>query len=359
MKIGFDAKRYFHNNTGLGNYSRTIVSGLKEQFAEDEHVLYDEKSMARTFRLGRKAKEDGCDVYVGLSNELPLDVMKAGMPSVVTIHDVAWRTFPAMYHWIDRQLYDLKYGWAAKHADRVVAISESTKRDVMRFYGVPEEKIAVVYQPVQRLFYNALTDDEASEIISTQEALRDLPKEYILSVGSINSRKNLLGTVKALERIAQDQRPPLIVIGNGREYRREVEKYIADHQMEDYVRILGNVNDSCVLQALYHKASLMMYPSFYEGFGLPVVEATLQRCPVITSTVSSLPEAMGPHGVTVNPHNQEELDAALADAIDHPGDMRQRAMLCEQYAREMFDTERLMGLFHQEIKSVTHGFTEL
>lgn len=349
MKIGFDAKRYFHNNTGLGNYSRTIVRGLKEEFADDEHVLYDEKSVTRTFRLGRKAKADGCDVYVGLSNELPLDVKKAGLKSVVTIHDVAWRTFPDMYHWVDRQLYDLKYGWAAKHADKVIAISESTKRDVMRFYGVLEERIAVVYQPVQQLFYTPLTDDEATQIISTQAELKDLPKDYILSVGSINSRKNLLGTVKALEKIAPDQRAPLIVIGNGREYRREVERYIAEHKLGGCVCILGNVNDSRVLQALYHKAQLMMYPSFYEGFGLPVVEATLQRCPVITSTVSSLPEAMGPYGVTVNPHNQEELDVALADAIDHPVDMRQRAMLCEEYARKMFDTKCLMTQLHQFI----------
>ena len=134
MKIGFDAKRYYHNNTGLGNYSRTIVGGLQEMFPENEYTLYDEKSFARTFRLGRKAADDGCDIFHGLSNEIPFDLVGKRTKSIVTIHDVAWRTFPAMYHWADRQIYDYKYGRscrkaAVQYSDTTDATTRATRQN--------------------------------------------------------------------------------------------------------------------------------------------------------------------------------------------------------------------------------------
>ena len=149
MKIAYDAKRYYHNRTGLGNYSRTLVSCMASRHEDVEAVLYDSKSLERTFRLGRKAAGEGCELFHGLNNELPRDIMKAGIPSIVTMHDVAWRTFPDMYKPWDRLIYDWKYGWSARHASHVVCISESTKRDVMHYYNVPEERISVIYQPVQ------------------------------------------------------------------------------------------------------------------------------------------------------------------------------------------------------------------
>ena len=158
MKIAFDAKRYYHNNTGLGNYSRTLVGNMQTFFPENEYVLYDESSLRRTFCLGNKAKKDGCDLFHGLSNELPVDIK---IPSVVTIHDVCWRTFPEMYHFFDRHIYDLKYGSSCKRADKIIAISESTKRDIMDYYGVKEEKIEVIYQPVQEYYYTPLAENEA------------------------------------------------------------------------------------------------------------------------------------------------------------------------------------------------------
>ena len=212
-KIGFDAKRYYHNRTGLGNYSRTLVAALKEQYPDIGHKLYDSKSIERTFSLGRQAVKDGCQLFHGLSNELPRDIVKSGIPSIVTMHDVAWRTFPDMYTFFDRHIYDWKYGWSAKNATHVVCISESTKRDVMRFYHVPAERISVIYQPVQQCFYTAIADDEATRI-----ALNALPylndngkvRPFIITVGSINSRKNLLGMVKAFNRVPEEERPCLI-----------------------------------------------------------------------------------------------------------------------------------------------------
>lgn len=340
MQIGYDAKRYYHNNTGLGNYSRTLVQDVQEMFPDITPVLYDCKSIERTFRLGKKAANDGCRLFHGLSNELPRDIVKAGIPSIVTMHDVAWRTFPDMYTMIDRHIYDMKYGWSAGNATHVVCISESTKRDVMRFYGVPEERISVIYQPVQRTFYSPMDIAEAQRICN-----RVLPytqgREFILTVGSINTRKNLLGIVKALDAMPDNERPLLIAVGNGREYRSKVERYIEERKLRNYVRIEGNIHDVGTLQALYRRARCLVYPSFYEGFGLPVVEAALQKCPVITSNVSSLPEAAGPAAIQVDPTRIKQITQAIHQLMASSEECKERGEQVYQYCMERFTPEKL------------------
>lgn len=356
MKIGFDAKRYYHNNTGLGNYSRTIVGKLQQMFPDCECVLYDEKSLTRTLNLGMKAAADGCDIFHGLSNELPFDLhhreslsenrgRKLKMPaSIVTIHDVCWRTYTEMYHFFDRKIYDIKYGSSCRRADKVIAISESTKRDVMQIYGVPEERIEVIYQPVQEYYYTPLDHEVAKRLIS--DALPTLPNDFILYVGSINKRKNLLNVVEALSLIPAERRPYLLIVGNGREYRREVEAFIAKHHLEGFTGIETGIHNNQLLQALYSCAKAFVYPSFYEGFGLPVVEAALQHTPVITSTVSSLPEAAGPDACLIDPHAKDAAeqtanyisrlccDTEYADTI---------ATGMEAYARREFTPETLIN----------------
>ena len=339
-RIGYDAKRYFHNNTGLGNYSRTLVKDVQRLAPEIDAVLYDSKSIERTFRLGRKAAGDGCRLFHGLSNELPRDIVRAGIPSIVTMHDVAWRTFPDMYTVFDRHIYDLKYGWSARHATHVVCISQSTKQDIMRFYGVPEERISIIYQPVQRQFYTPMAREEAEERCN-----RQLPytqgRDFVLTVGSINSRKNLLGMVKALEGLPPKERPLFVVVGNGREYRTKVERYIDAHGLRKYVRIESNIHDAETLQALYCRARCLMYPSFYEGFGLPVVEAALQRCPVITSNVSSLPEAAGPAAIQVDPCAVSQMANALRRLLSSPEECSERGEQAHDYCMENFSPDRL------------------
>ena len=199
---------------------------------------------------------------------------------------VAWLTFPDMYHWADRKIYNWKYGSSCRRADMVLAISESTKRDVIRFYGVKEEKVKVIYQPVQEYYYTPLPEETCDKLIAEHFGKQGLPP-FILYVGSINSRKNLLGALQALAMIPKENRPLLLIIGNGREYRKECEAFIAKNS----------------------------HPSFYEGFGLPVVEAALQQTPVITTTVSSLPEAAGPDACLIDPHASDAAEQ-MARHID-------------------------------------------
>jgi len=336
MNIAFDAKRLYNNNTGLGNHSRTTIDILTEYFPENAYFLYTPKvsknvdterflsktgcvtrmpegmmkgSLWRTFGLSDDVKNDKIDLFHGLSNELPIGMK---VPTVVTIHDVAFRTFPDMYHWIDRQIYDLKWRYACKNADRIIAISECTKKDIVDFYGVSPDKIDVVYQPVGVRYYDDLIDSPQEKGVVDASIIDG---DFMLYVGSVNSRKNLLGAVKALELLPKDIQIPLLVVGGGRGYKAEVERYVAEHHLERLVVSPNRRIGDDELQTLYRKARAFVYPSFYEGFGLPVVEALLSGCPVITSNVSSLPEAGGPYSLKVDPNSVDDIAEKMKQVL--------------------------------------------
>ena len=372
MRIAFDAKRLFNNFTGLGNHSRTTVDILTEYHPGNEYLLYTPKikrnavtdqyldkagcrtilphgalrgSAWRTFSLAQTAKKDGADIFHGLSNELPT---RLDMPSVVTIHDVAFKTFPDMYHATSRFIYDRKWRHACKVADRIIAISESTKQDIVRFYGVDPDRIDIVYQPVNRIYYTDLTGTCPASLEKYVNG-----KPYMLYVGSINSRKNLLGIVKAMELIPKDLQIPLVVIGDGREYKQKVLEYISAHNLQDRILFSPEKVGTEGLRYLYTNARLLIYPSFYEGFGLPVVEALLSHCPVITSNISSLPEAAGPDSLLVEPSDIRDIADKISKLLT---DDSQRQAVTEkgyQYAMDSFSpkvlADRLMGIYKQLI----------
>ncbi len=353
MRIGFDAKRLYNNFTGLGNHSRTTIDILTAEFPEHEYWLYTPKMRLngatlpylgkknchtvtpkgmmrggawRTYGLVNDMKRDGIEVFHGLSNEMPVGLFHSGIASVVTIHDVAFRTFPDMYHWHDRKIYDMKWQYACNHADRIICISECTKRDVLEFYNVPERKVEVVYQPVNPIYYKPIEKDNS--------------QPYMLYVGSINSRKNLLGVVKAMELMPKDLQMPLIVAGGGGAYKQEVQKYIAEKRMEKLF-VWPEMVGTNALQTLYTNAQLFIYPSFYEGFGLPVVEAQLCGCPVVTSNVSSLPEAGGPWAQKADPHSPEDICDKMVKLLTDTELRRQTIEEARKYAAETFDPTRL------------------
>jgi len=387
MNIGFDAKRLYNNFTGLGNHSRTTIDILTEYFPENAYFLFTPKapqppkgadsgnsavaakylskeycttllpqgllkgSIWRTFGIPSDLKRMGIDLFHGLSNELPIGIRKSGVPSVVTIHDVAFRTFTDMYHWQDRKIYDLKWRYSVRNADRIIAISECTKKDILHFYDVDESKIDVVYQPVMPRFYNAMDRNEA---VARLEAANFIPSsEFMLYVGSINSRKNLLGIIKAMEQLPKDLQLPLVVVGGGREYKAEVQKYLADHHIENLVVFPSKRVDDDTLQALYTCAKVFVYPSFYEGFGLPVVEAALSRCPVITSNVSSLPEAGGPYSLQADPASIEDIRDKIVTVLTDDALRENMIKGGYEYAMNTFHpkvlAEKLMSVYDKTL----------
>ena len=371
MRIAFDAKRIFNNETGLGNYSRTLVDNLKHYYPAEDYLLCTPnlptqankyttqfktitpttsfKHLWRSYSIRKDLEREAVDVYHGLSNEIPFWLKK--MKTVVTIHDIIFKVLPNTYPQLDRWLYEEKTRYACKYADVIIAISEQTKQDLIQFYQVSPERIKVVYQPCQPIFYE--TNQIWTKAINF--TTRKLPSEYMLYVGSITERKNLLSIVKAIWQMQAHQRLPLVIVGNGKAYKKTVEAYITSHKLEKWIYWIDDLRSTAELKQLYQQAQLLVYPSFYEGFGLPVVEAMLCGTPVITSNVSALPEAGGQFAKLINPNEVGDLRTAIQEILSDSDLRLKMSIEGQKDALERFDPEKLtrevMGAYRLAVGS--------
>ena len=150
---------------------------------------------------------------------------------------------------MDRVIYDLKFSYACEQADHIVAISESTKQDIIEFYKIPEEKISVIYQSCHERYMQ----EKANKTLESVQRRYQLPDNYILTVGSITERKNLMGMVQAIEQLPEGQRLPLVVVGKGRAYKSKVRQYIAKKGLAKWVQFVNVSFDD--LPAVYQNAS--------------------------------------------------------------------------------------------------------
>ncbi|MEG1563892.1 MAG: glycosyltransferase family 1 protein [Bacteroides sp.] len=333
MKIGFDAKRAVQNRTGLGNYSRFVIDALAAYTDGNEYFLYAPKlpktgvrvdvpatghlllpaspcwkmfrSLWRVWGVTTDIVKDKVELYHGLSNELPLNISRArATKSIVTIHDLIFLRYPAYYKFIDRLIYTYKFRKACQHSDCIIAVSECTKRDIISFFHIPEEKIEVVYQGCDAQFKHPVTAATKEEIRKKYQ----LPQQYILCLGSIESRKNLLLLAKALKHL---QTPvSVIAIGKRTPYADTVESFLKENHLENKMRLLSNIPFK-ELPAFYQMAATFVYPSFFEGFGIPLLEALNSGTPVIGATGSCLEEAGGTHSLYVHPQDEKALAAAI------------------------------------------------
>ncbi|THB70502.1 MAG: glycosyltransferase family 1 protein, partial [Desulfovibrio sp.] len=294
VRIGLDAKRAFANRTGLGTYSRLLIGGLSRLAPDWEFFLFTppvrqplisqdilDRDNVRVFTartplwrrlgLGRSARRQKCHVFHGLSHELPLFL--GDMPSVVTMHDMLPFVHPELFPAIDRAVYRKKFRHACSVADLVLAVSEHTRQDVINILGVDLAKVRVQHQAISPRFFAPVADKEPTL------ARHGLDRPYILSVGAIIERKNLLTLVKAFQGAGFDKDLLLVVVGRGRAYEREVREFVTENSLQDRVRFLRHAPVE-ELPALYSGAELLAYPSSYEGFGLPIAEALACNTPV-------------------------------------------------------------------------------
>jgi glycosyltransferase involved in cell wall biosynthesis len=339
ITIGFDAKRAIQNNTGLGNYSRYVIETLSDLYPDNNYVLFAPKmkdnprlktildrrnisfvfpagiaglfsSLWRILLINKNIKEKNIDIFHGLSNELPLGIKGTGVKSIVTVHDLIFLRYPQYYKPIDRLIYRLKFKYACRKADKIIAASQCTKRDVVSFFNIPEKKIDVVYQGCHPNFRRKVSEEKKNEIIKKY----NLPEVFLLNVGSIESRKNILVTVKALKNIPESVH--LVVVGKSTPYQLDVENYARTSGVDSRLHLLNNVPFSD-LPALYQSASLFIYPSFFEGFGIPVIEALTSDIPVIAASGSCLEESGGPDSVYINPCNEEEWAYKIKEILNN------------------------------------------
>lgn len=349
MRIAFDAKRAFQNRTGLGHYSRTLISSLAKDFPANEYLLMTPKltslfqyrdhsnvrvitptgfsglfpSLWRSKGVVKDMSKLNVDLYHGLSHEIPVGIHKTNIRSVVTIHDLIFERFPRQYNRADVAIYHRKCKYACEHAHRVIAISEQTKKDIIAYYGTSASKISVCYQSCNPAFQKTASADEKKAIREKYE----LPQQFFLYVGSVIERKNLLTICRAIYALKDKLNIPLVVIGSGGgSYMQKVKGYIKAKGLDEKIIFLsekaGAAGDadpvsSADLPAIYQQALAMIYPSTFEGFGIPVLEALCSRLPVITSNTSCLPETGGNAACYVSPQNvTETADAMYRVATD-------------------------------------------
>lgn len=373
MKIGFDAKRFFNNNTGLGNYSRTLVSNLITFYPNDEYYLYtpsiqltEEKSKIdsnknitvrtagnknqtiwRSFEIKKDIKRDKLDIYHGLSHELPRNNANMNCKKVVTIHDLIFKTHPEYFPYIDRSFYHIKCKHSLHTADKIIAISENTKKDIINHYDINPSKIEVIYQSCHQRFYQ----DETS----VQTTLpKSFPNEYNLSVGSLEPRKNIISVIQAYALIKKENRIPLFLIGNGKKHKKYLQEQINKFKLQSDIHILSKIS-SDLLPTIYQNAKMLIYPSFYEGFGLPVAEALLSSTPVVTSKNSSLMEAGGPNSLYIDPLSVESISTAI-EKIQNDSELAQDMRVKgRKYALEKFNPQSLTNQIMELYKNIQVG----
>lgn len=341
MKIGFDAKRAAQNRTGLGNYSRFVLRILSQQHPENEYRLYMPnprrtpflheiptianlrqcfppkgvwsrlRQLWRVWGVTSTLRDDGIELFHGLSNELPLNIGRGNCRSVVTIHDLIFIHTPQYYHWIDRQIYNYKFRHACHSADRVIAVSQYTKREIMHYYGVAEEKIDVVYQGCDKAFAAEI----AQSTLDYVKARYGLPSEFALFVGSIEERKNLGLLVEALRLSASGGRAfHIVAVGRSTAYCESLKRRIAELGLADYCHFHHNV-PFADLPSFYRLACLFVYPSRIEGFGIPLLEALTSGVPAVGCTGSCLEEAGGQGSIYVDPDDAEGMRKAVESVL--------------------------------------------
>ncbi|MDH6253690.1 glycosyltransferase involved in cell wall biosynthesis [Chryseobacterium sp. H1D6B] len=365
MKIAFDAKRFFHNSSGLGNYSRDLVRILSKYFPENEYLLLNKNKsergkdilenpnvqfietskgkLSRQFKMGKDAQRQHADIFHGLSGELPLKWDKKPIKKVVTIHDLIFMRYPQYYSFFDRKIHLWKFKKAAVSADAVIAISEQTKQDIITYLKIPENKITVIYQGC----HHAFKEEQSGDLIQAAKQKFNLPERFILNVGTIEERKNLLNIVKAVN----ETDIPLVVVGRKTKYFGKVEQYIKKNKMEKQIHFLEGVSMN-ELAVIYKLADIFVYPSFFEGFGIPVIEALFSKTAVITSNTSCLPEAGGENSVYIDPKNHLDIQSKIKFLWDSESERKRRADKSFEFVQKFNDepiAAELMALYQKII----------
>ncbi len=336
MRIGFDAKRAFLNQAGLGNYSRNTLSALQKYYPQHNYILYTPefksdlfkehplfevvypenfiaqnfRSLWRRYSLSKRFETDKLDIYHGLSNELPAGIHKKKIPTVVTIHDLIFINFPHWYRNIDRKIYLEKVKYAYKVATRIIAISNHTKDDLVNRLNINPDRIEVIYQSISERYFFYSVKDQIDGVL----AKYNLPEKFILTVGTVEPRKNQLAVLKAINRADLDI--PYVIVGKSTSYKDYLVEYINMNRLAGQVYFLHDVPD-IDLPALYQQAICMIYLSHYEGFGLPVVEAMASGCPVIASGLSCLPEIGNNAALYCDPKDEFQLGTLLLKLVDN------------------------------------------
>jgi glycosyltransferase involved in cell wall biosynthesis len=337
MRICIDTSPAVHRRAGLGRYAQELTAALLAADAENEYVAFYHRPrdaqidppLDRVPHLTTSldTKPWRFAALLGQSLNIPQDRMFPGIDlfhatdhllprltrirTVFTLHDLIFRLYPGTHKPLNRWFLTLVMPSFLRAADAVITVSEHTKRDAVRFYDVDEAKIHVIYEAVDARFRPA-----PAEAIARVRQAHSLPRDFILSLGTIEPRKNLTALLEAY-RVLRDRGSEvrLVVVGKKGWLYEGFFRRLGELGLENEVVFTGFVPDAD-LPAIYSAAELFVFPSLYEGFGLPVLEALACGAPVVTSDRSSLPEVAGDAALLVDPTSVGDLAEAMSTVLD-------------------------------------------
>jgi glycosyltransferase involved in cell wall biosynthesis len=341
MHVAIDGKRFFLNASGLGRYSRTLVPALLDQAQPDSLTLTLFKpqgsvkfeaqphprlqiekaqyrlpgsagnALWRFIKLPRLIENGPYSLFHGPSHSVP---EKNRCPMVVTMFDLIFLRYPAYFPMWDRNYYRYMFKKSSQRADHIISISEATKADLINYLGVREEKISVVY-PACDQELAPLSEKRLEDVRKRY----DLPDDYVLYVGTIEPRKNILRTAQAVNQLLAEgrihEKVKFLVVGNKGWFYDEILDGIEKLQHRDNIRLVGPAFGED-LAGIYQLATVMAFASEFEGFGYPVLEAMQLGTAVLTSRISSLPEAGGDAALYVDPLDIDDIAAGLENLIN-------------------------------------------
>ena len=349
MRVAIDARKL--HDFGIGTYTRNLLRHLARLDHDTEYVLLcQEPDLRIAEQLGpnfRTVLEPSPNYSIREQIHVPW-VLRREQPdvfhaphyvlppairchSVVTIHDCIHLMFPQYLPNRAAYFYAKASMWmAARRSDRILTVSEASKRDILRFFNVPPEKIVVVYNAIDERFRATPAEEDVARVRERYQ----LDHGFVLYAGNIKPHKNLVRLIEAFDELrkAGFEDLKLLIIGDEISKLPALRRAVHEHKLHKHVRFLGYLPDE-TLAILYRLAAVFVFPSLYEGFGLPPLEAMASGAPVVTSNVSSLPEVAGDAAVLVDPYDVGSIvdgitrvltDPALADDLRRKGRERAR-----------------------------------
>jgi len=330
MRIGIDARLVYYTQAGIGQYIMHLVQALADVDQRNEFILLQSRkdrssivdqpnfkrvpiwtpSHHRLEQLTLRFEVSRLDMDILHSPDF-IPPFRRNCKSVITVHDLAFLLYPNFLTQESARYYG-QIDQAVRRKDHIIAVSEATKHDLVQRLGVPDGKVSVIYE-ASAPEYRPLPADEARRYVSDKY---DLIQDYVFFVSTIEPRKNVPGLLKAYRGLldAYKLKVKLVLAGGYGWLSDEVMATVERLRLGDDVRFLGRV-PTADLPYLYNAARVLVHPSFYEGFGLPPLEAMACGTPVVVSNVSALPEVVGDAGLLVDPNDLSELTVGMYRAL--------------------------------------------
>ena len=306
MRISINAQLLNYRDFGIKTYLKCLTENLVKIDKNNEYLLLSDKKQNKLWEhlvLPFIVNRGGFDLFHTPDHILPLLPIKCR--KVITVHDLSFVNHPELFTAGKRSYKQLMTPLSLKRADRIIAVSQNTKNDIVKLYKTDPGKVTVVYNGVGEEFCEV----ESKDVLSEARKKYELPDKYILFVGTIEPRKNIINLIKAYKKSGTDL--ILAIVGKKGWMSDSIIKEITSDNRILWLDTVGSKD----LPALYSMADLFVYPSLYEGFGLPVLEAMACGTPVITSNVSSLPEVAGDAAVLVDPDNADAIACAIKNIL--------------------------------------------